>query len=160
MGLVLYQNGNPQDAIPYIERAIHTNSTFHDFHNSLGLCLRAIGHVREAVSQFEMALSIKSDFMEAAFNLGLSWQQLNEWDRATFVYKQVVDQSLDLGTDPLNIDTSNTLALEAQIRLCDLLQGLSHWNDALDCLDVAIARWPNNPQLYHERGTVELHVST
>ena len=28
MGLVLYQNGNPHDAIPYIERAINTNSTF------------------------------------------------------------------------------------------------------------------------------------
>ena len=40
LGLVLYQKGDPGGAISYIERAIHTNSTFEVFHNSLGECLR------------------------------------------------------------------------------------------------------------------------
>jgi hypothetical protein len=30
---VLYQKGDPASAIGYIERAIHTNSTFEVFHN-------------------------------------------------------------------------------------------------------------------------------
>lgn len=118
-----------------------------------------MGNVREAVSQFEMALTIKTDFLEAAFNLGLSWQQLNEWDRATSLYTKVVRDSFGLKEHPVSILVVDKLALDAQLRLCDLLQGLMRWNEALKCTQDALERWPKNAQFYHEKGTVELHVS-
>jgi tetratricopeptide (TPR) repeat protein len=59
LGVALYQNGDAASAIPFIERAILTNTTFENFHNSLGECLRSIGRTREAVSQYELALSLR-----------------------------------------------------------------------------------------------------
>lgn len=45
LGLVLYQNGETDSAISYIERALNgtTDYPYQNFHNSLGECLRAAG---------------------------------------------------------------------------------------------------------------------
>lgn len=45
LGLVLYQNGETERAISYIEKALNstTDYPYQNFHNSLGECLRAAG---------------------------------------------------------------------------------------------------------------------
>lgn len=70
-GLVLYQQGNPAGAIGFLERAIHTNSTFQLFHNSLGECLRAVGRFGDAIDHFSQALALDPSFLPARFNMGL-----------------------------------------------------------------------------------------
>jgi protein O-GlcNAc transferase len=36
LGVIFYQKGDAQSAVPYIERALMSNSSFEGFHNSLG----------------------------------------------------------------------------------------------------------------------------
>lgn len=45
LGLVLYQNGETEKAISYIEKALNSTTAYpyQNFHNSLGECLRAAG---------------------------------------------------------------------------------------------------------------------
>lgn len=37
LGVIFYQKGDVQAAVPYIERALQSNQSFEGFHNSLGL---------------------------------------------------------------------------------------------------------------------------
>jgi tetratricopeptide (TPR) repeat protein len=60
-----------------------------NYHNSLGECLRAAGRYEDAVVHFEQALAINPDYINAKFNLGLTYQSLNEIDRSIVLYAQV-----------------------------------------------------------------------
>lgn len=92
-GLVLYQQGNPAGAIGFLERALHTNSTFEVFHNSLGECLRAVGRFGDAIAHFSRALALSPSFLPAKFNLGLAYQQLHDWSAAIRIYDEVLDHT-------------------------------------------------------------------
>lgn len=40
LGVIFYQKGDANSAVPYIERALQSNKTFEGFHNSLGTCVK------------------------------------------------------------------------------------------------------------------------
>lgn len=42
LGIVFYQRGDPQSAVPLIEKALTGNKTYEGFHNSLGLLITSI----------------------------------------------------------------------------------------------------------------------
>lgn len=42
LGVIFYQKGDANSAVPYIERALQSNKTFEGFHNSLGEWLGVI----------------------------------------------------------------------------------------------------------------------
>jgi predicted O-linked N-acetylglucosamine transferase (SPINDLY family) len=167
LGVALYQNGDALGAIPFIERAILTNTSFENFHNSMGECLRAIGRPREAVGQYQLALSLRSDFPEAHFNLGLAWQQLQEWDKAVVQYESVATYATSqmlavvAGTDDGEEDQQlatipDSVAHESRVRQCDLLQGLGRMDETRQCLEQGIRQWPQDGHLYNELGNVYL----
>lgn len=158
LGMSLFEVGNAEDAIPYVQQAITTNASFEEFHNTLGLCFRAVGKVNEAVGHFERAVMMRDSFLEARFNLGLSLQQLRQWDKATDLYERVVQDSFQSERELKTIHQKNSIALEAQIRRCDLLQGMNLWSVALECLETGVSRFPNNIQLLQERASVLLRV--
>ena len=59
------------------------------FHNSLGECYRTLGRIREAQHQFQIALALNADYLAPVFNLGLTYQQTNEWEKAIVQYRIV-----------------------------------------------------------------------
>jgi protein O-GlcNAc transferase len=154
LGVALYQNGDPVSAIPYIQRAIGTNSSFDNFHNSLGECFRVLGRTQQAVSQYELALALRPGFTEAHFNLGMALQELREWDRAVAHFSVVtraarqqrlqkaaalgegaagealpqqvqVQHAQERAAPPAQAAVSLSVARQAHVRQCDLLVGLA-----------------------------------
>ena len=62
---------------------------YQGFHNSLGECYRTLGRIREAQHQFQIALALNADYLAPVFNLGLTYQQTNEWEKAIVQYRIV-----------------------------------------------------------------------
>ena len=54
LGVIYYQQGDAQKAIPYIEMALQGNKTYEGFHNSLGECYRTLGRIKDAQKQFQV----------------------------------------------------------------------------------------------------------
>ena len=61
--------------------AVATAETAANFHNSLGECLRAAGRASDAALHFRRALSLAPGMAMASFNLGLTYQQLHDYDK-------------------------------------------------------------------------------
>ena len=154
MGLVLYQDGKPEEAVPYMEAAIRSNNTSYEYYNSLGLCLQAYGEFHAAIVQFKIATRLQPDYLKALFNIGLSFQELHEWDQAIVSYAAAVTASVG-NNDTLS---KQNIALDAQTRECSILQGLFRWSDAMECLNTAVERWPQEATLVRRRGTVAQQV--
>lgn len=137
LGLVLYQRGKPEEAIPYIEEAIITTTTttsgsneYEGYRNSLGECLRALNRLPEAEEQFSRALELQPNYASARFNLGLTYQQGHNYPMAIDQYKLLLltmnvgvdehgNQLPTVEEDPLAAPA--LMLMEANIRMCDLL---------------------------------------
>lgn len=93
LGVVLYQQGDAKAAIPLIEKAIAApgEETDADYLNTLGECYRVLGKFSEAEHFFEMVLSKEPNRVSTLFNLGLTYQQAYQWDKAIEVYRNVVE---------------------------------------------------------------------
>eukprot|EP01041_Mallomonas_annulata_P011823 gene11823-24788_t len=153
LGLIFYQQGDPFSAIPYIEKAVLSNTSFDNFHNSLGECFRSVGRLEEAKEQFQLALSRNEQHTTAVFNLGLTYQGLNDWDKAIEQYRTV---SKDAVLHPGVVE--ERIRTESKTRECDLLQALDRIADAVKCWAEAAAMFPNNALIYNELGNLQAKV--
>ena len=69
-----------------------------NFHNSLGECMRAAGRPDEAAAHFRRALELRPGFVSAIFNLGLTSQQLSDWEGAVALFGEVVDAAFGVSS--------------------------------------------------------------
>eukprot|EP01038_Epipyxis_sp_PR26KG_P016268 gene16268-22159_t len=139
LGVILYQQGDAKAAIPYIERALLSNTTFEGFHNTLGVCYRTLGRLQEAKHQFERALMMNPNYLTATFNLGLVQQQLNQWNDAIISYQKIVDSS-----------AKDETRLESKIRECDLLAAQEMIEQAISCWQIGMNLFPSNSIIPNE----------
>eukprot|EP00752_Nemacystus_decipiens_P009838 g8776.t1 len=161
LGLVLYQNGETEGAISYIEKALNssTDYPYQNFHNSLGECLRAAGRPKEALEHYELALAIDADFTLAEFNSGLTYQEMNEWDTALDFYERVLAASRRVNGFG-GSESEEAVVVEAQIRRCDLLYAQEHLLEARACWEEGSVWWAGNAQIRNELGNVYLQLGS
>ncbi|MFN4258996.1 MAG: tetratricopeptide repeat-containing sulfotransferase family protein [Gemmataceae bacterium] len=69
-GLVAYQCGQPDKAIPHILAAVYLDTNNAAYHNSLGCCYQVLDRLQEAVACFRRALALQPELAEAMSNLG------------------------------------------------------------------------------------------
>jgi len=161
LGLVHYQRGDPETAISFIERALHTNSSTENFHNSLGECMRAAGRSTEALSHFQQALTLKQDFFLASFNLGLTYQQMNDWNLAMSHYREITATAETFGTAleaAEGMGLNAEVLMEARVRECDLVQSSDDLFQAKECWERGAQDWPSNHLIQNELGSLYLSL--
>ncbi len=70
LGMVAFQAGQPEQAIPFIAKAIKKRPKVAEFHRNLGIILATLERDDEALKAFRKALSLKPDFAEVHYNVG------------------------------------------------------------------------------------------
>lgn len=97
----------------------------------------------DAVSSFERALILRPKYIEAENNLGLSWRELNEIEKARAAFQSAIDWQGDTPTDP-----------QPFLNLGTLLVDQSDFDRSIPYLLKAAALSPENPKIHEELGQV------
>ncbi|RHY19395.1 hypothetical protein DYB36_007562, partial [Aphanomyces astaci] len=134
LGLTKLRAGRAMEAIPYLQQALRANATIEALHNTLGLCLKEVGRPEDAAWHFEKALALRPSYVEARFNLGTLWQ-------ATQVYDRAIDEFRTLAAmvQAHSLDLTAAHQRDVFVRLCGAYQGAARRDDALGCLNDALA---------------------
>lgn len=90
LGVIHHQQGEHEQAIESIERAIRTDPTKAIYFNNYGAALQEAGRLTDAVASFRAALQIRPDYLDALANLGLVLQLLRHWEEAGRCYEAVL----------------------------------------------------------------------
>ena len=72
LGVIAAQQGELDEAIRLIRRAIELDSNSAASHNDLGIALAARGRLEDAIAQYEQAVAIDANHIEAHNNLGVA----------------------------------------------------------------------------------------
>jgi tetratricopeptide (TPR) repeat protein len=97
----------------------------------------------EAVSSFERCLALRPKNVEAENNLGLTWQGLNNPDKAKAAYQTAIEWQGAVPTDP-----------QPFLNLGSMLAEESDFDHAMPLLLKAAALSPDNPKVHEELGHV------
>ena len=102
LGTLLVQQGDPQAAIEYLEKAVALQSDWAEAHYALGTALLHRERYREAINAFDEALELRPTYPEAVFNRGNAYAMRGiesngtldyyELDCAVQAYKKAVQQ--------------------------------------------------------------------
>lgn len=90
LGLIAHQRGSNHLAVDLISKAVASNSQVPQFHNNLGVALKALGKFEEAVQAYEKALLLKPDYADACYNIANSLESLGRHTAAVQQYKQAL----------------------------------------------------------------------
>ncbi len=102
----------------------------------------------EAIPIFEHALTLRPKYIEAENNLGLSWRELNQNDKAQAAFQTAIDWQ---GDTPLDA--------QPFLNLGTLLADQNEFAKALPYLTRAAAMSPDNPEVHEELGKALLALN-
>jgi Flp pilus assembly protein TadD len=97
----------------------------------------------EAVSSFEHALALHPQYVEAENNLGLSWQELNNPDKAKSAFQTAIEWQGDVPADP-----------QPFLNLGTLLADQREFEKSVPYLTKAVLLAPTNPRIHDELAKV------
>lgn len=103
LGVVAYQRGQPERALPLIDKAITLNPNHADFHNNRGLVLVALGRIDEAIAAYRTAIALDSAYIDAHNNLGVALSRLGRWEEAGACYRTALAGNPSLAAGHLNL---------------------------------------------------------
>ena len=86
----IHLSGNTHEAINEIKSLIKLNPHEAIPLNVCGVLYKEIQQHDEAISYLKQSLSLKADYPEAYFNLGLTYQEINEINSAIDCYKLAI----------------------------------------------------------------------
>jgi protein O-GlcNAc transferase len=90
LGLLAYQLGSADLALPLIEQAIGVAADRPSYHLNHGAVLRALGQPDAAIAAWRQALALRREYPEAWNNLGVALQALGQRDEATACFECAV----------------------------------------------------------------------
>jgi tetratricopeptide (TPR) repeat protein len=96
-----------------------------------------------AVSSFERALALHPKYIEAENNLGLSWKELNNPEKAKAAFQTAIDWQGDAPADA-----------QPFLNLGTLLADQSDFDKSILYLTKAVSLSPENPRIHEELGQV------
>jgi tetratricopeptide (TPR) repeat protein len=91
LGVIAYQRGDAQAAVPLLERSARAVSAEPEFQNNLGLAYAACDRESDAIAAYRAALRIKPDHAVAWNNLGLALQSINDLAGAISAFRRAVE---------------------------------------------------------------------
>ncbi|ETO78675.1 hypothetical protein F444_06460 [Phytophthora nicotianae P1976] len=154
LGLALYQDGKLHEALSLLYRAVQSNESEENFHNSLGICLKSLGRINEAIKHYRRAIELNPMQVQAAVNLGDAMQSKGKWEEAFKEYSKVANTPMSLLYSQLEPTKAGHVAKDATGRLCELIRVTDGWYRADRCLNEALERWPDEPVFHNDRGNL------
>lgn len=98
---------------------------------------------QEAVASFERALALRPKYVEAENNLGLSWQELSQPEKAKAAFQTAIDWQGSAPIDP-----------QPFLNLGALLANENDFDASVRSLTKAVALAPGNPRIHDELAKV------
>lgn len=97
LGLIEHQTGNNEEAVNYINMAVHNDPGNPIYHNNLGTALKTSGSREKSLSHFEKAISLKPDFPEPYNNAGVVHEEWGKLAEASSYFEKAVQLKPDFG---------------------------------------------------------------
>jgi len=89
------QNGDYDDAIRELKKAVGLRPDYPDLHNYLGIAYGNKGMIDDAVEEFEIALKVNPYYLKARLNLALLYYENDRYDEAQAQLDQVLEVQPD-----------------------------------------------------------------
>jgi type IV pilus assembly protein PilF len=138
MGESYLNDNNIQPAFVEFQKALDLDPLNKYSHNALGLIyLMKLEDYPKAIKHFQEALEIDKKFSEAATNLGTTYAQMGQYDKAIQAYKLAV----------ANPEYRN--AAKALNDMGMVYYRLSEFDEAVSAYKEALKRYPYFPQPYY-----------
>ena len=137
-GLFRYQQGELNEALKLLTRAVKIHPRSADAHSNLGVTLDALKRPRDALAAYDRALALNPDHVQALGNRGNALSLLNRHEDAIASY----DRALALAPNFVDALTNRSTALLA----------LKRHEEALAGYDQALAIKPDHVDALFNRG--------
>jgi protein O-GlcNAc transferase len=173
LGVVAYQNGDINESLTLISRAIQLAPEQASYYLNLGNAYRESNLFEQAVRCFEKAIDLNPDYADAYFNIANTFFALKKFESAIRYYQDAVRLNPDLIEAYLNLGqifeqqgmtgqaiSSYRSAMQnksdctaVSIRLGSLLQRLDNHAEAIQCFRKAVGTHPTQCyRLYNNMG--------
>ncbi len=169
MGRVLYDRQEPDEALPWLAKAVAFDPTRANAFNDLGNLLHELGRTEEAEGAYRRVLELEPKNADAHNNLGTVLKGRGLFDEARDAYQRAVEAApnhysayYNLGNlfkreerfeeaasayrEALRIAPTES---EAHRNLCAVLKSLGHWEQAAEACREWLDREPENPVARH-----------
>lgn len=132
VGRELYNQGEYERALPYLEQVSAADLPYADIYNMLGIIYHTTGQFTQARSFFEKALQINPKYVEASLNLAILHNDTGKYQEAKDLYLGAVQHAVNGSNGLDNIAAGKIANLHAEIALIYAQSGL---------IDAAIAEY-------------------
>jgi protein O-GlcNAc transferase len=105
LGVMAFQVGRPETALPYFQQAIASSPEKANFHSNLGRTYQALGRLDDSLASYREALRLKPDLAETCNNLGNVLRDLNRLEEAATTLRQALRLQPNLGEAHNNLGT-------------------------------------------------------
>jgi uncharacterized protein (TIGR03032 family) len=141
LSLIALQQGQPQDALIYSDRAIALAPDAAEFHQQAGVVHCQLGDLEAGVSCYQTALALQPQFAQARYNLALAWQKLGHWDEARHAYMLLLAQQPHHAI--------------AHYQLANVCQQQQQLTTAIAHYQQALALQPDHPEAWYNLGVAQ-----
>ncbi|HTU24522.1 MAG TPA: tetratricopeptide repeat-containing glycosyltransferase family protein, partial [Pirellulales bacterium] len=142
LGVVLRQQGRPDEAASHFERALTLRPDLVQVHKHLGNALSSQGKFAEAAARFRQAIAMQPGYATAHNNLGDVLRKLGETEEAIACFERAL--------------TLEPNFAEAHNNLGGMLDHLGRLEEALASYARALALRPNYPEVLQNLATARL----
>jgi len=146
LGLLAHQTGHPEDAAKLIRSAVSAEATRAPDHYHFGVVLAGLGDPEGTERACCTAIRLQQEYSDALNNLGDLLIARERFGEAAELFRRAIEQSPD----------------DARYRadLGSVLPRLEQPRKALDALEAALARDPNNLAALYDRGQAHRACNT
>ncbi|MGD0518832.1 MAG: tetratricopeptide repeat protein, partial [Thermoguttaceae bacterium] len=134
LGLVLAEEGRPQEAVRHYEKALELNPDYPKIHNNLGKTLLDLGRVQDAIPHLIRAVKLKPDYSTAYNNLGVALGDAGRPQEAIGYFEKAINL--------------NPNYAEAHSNLSVVLAKVGRYSEAIDHCQQAIRIIPDLAGIY------------
>jgi tetratricopeptide (TPR) repeat protein len=172
LGLLLFDIGQPEEAVKHYLIALKSDPNNAGIHDDLGMVYVAAGRPREAIEEYKKAIALDPENSRPYDNMGTAMLNVNKPEEAISYYKKAAEISPD---DPITHNNlGNVYALTGNLQeavkhyqislksspdeadtLCNManaLSGLKRYKEAEDAYRRSIEIDPENPGTYVNLG--------
>lgn len=90
LGATHVQQGEYQQSLPFIEKALALKPDFLEAYNNLGIALKGLERFEQAIDCYQKALALRPDYALAHYNLGITLSKLHRHEEAVACYRRAL----------------------------------------------------------------------
>ncbi|GAB4379947.1 MAG: hypothetical protein Kow00121_35140 [Elainellaceae cyanobacterium] len=138
LGLLLLQQGCPQEALQALQQAIALNSNQANFYDHIGVVYCSLGNFKQGIQAYQQAIALNPAAVDTTYNLGLALQKVGRLNEALQTYLVLIAQQ------------PNHALAHGQVG--NLLQQQQQWTAAIAHYQHAVQLQPQYAEAWYNLG--------